>query len=112
MKSTKMAKFRQRLETMLARLRGDIHFLAGEVSSIPAAGGTEPHDTVADDLYHADQMLLSNEANIGEEIQAALERISKGTFGICEGCGQPVAEERLEAIPYARKCITCASQPR
>jgi RNA polymerase-binding transcription factor DksA len=105
-----MGKLQQRLESMLARLQGDIHFLTGEVKSIPTAGSTEPHDTAADDLYHADQMLLSNEANIGEEIQAALERLGKGTFGDCEGCGQPIAEERLEAIPYARMCIACASK--
>lgn len=110
MKSTKMAKFQERLETMLARLQGDIRFLAGEVKSIPTADAMEPHDSVADDIYQADQMLLSNEANIGEEIQAALDRLGKGTFGACEGCGEPIAEERLDAIPYARKCIGCASK--
>lgn len=110
MKSTNMGKFQQRLQSMLARLRGDIDLLASEVESIPTASDAEPHDPVADNVYQADQILLANEANIGEEIQAALERLEKGTFGTCEGCGQPIAEERLQAIPYARKCIACASR--
>ena len=35
-----------------------------------------------------------------------------GTYGICESCGQPIPEARLEAMPAARICIACASQPR
>ena len=37
----------------------------------------------------------------------ALERIESGTFGSCAGCGKQIAEERLEAIPYATRCIDC-----
>jgi DnaK suppressor protein len=40
-------------------------------------------------------------------IDAALAKIEAGTFGICETCGQSIAEERLAAIPYARQCIDC-----
>ncbi|MEM9036192.1 MAG: TraR/DksA C4-type zinc finger protein [Actinomycetota bacterium] len=36
------------------------------------------------------------------EIDAALERLAEGTYGICEVSGEPIPEERLEAIPYAR----------
>lgn len=39
------------------------------------------------------------------EIQAALERIDKGTYGLCETCGQPIETERLEANPSARVSI-------
>ena len=40
-------------------------------------------------------------------IDAALANIEAGTYGICERCGQPIAEERLEAVPYATLCIDC-----
>jgi DnaK suppressor protein len=36
-----------------------------------------------------------------------LLRIEAGTFGTCGRCGKPIAEERLEAIPYANRCIDC-----
>jgi RNA polymerase-binding transcription factor DksA len=40
-----------------------------------------------------------------EEIDAALERIDNGTYGVCEYSGQPIPKERLEAIPYARERV-------
>jgi RNA polymerase-binding transcription factor DksA len=39
------------------------------------------------------------------EVQAALERLEAGTYGICEICGKPIAEERLKAMPAARYCL-------
>ncbi|MER3453215.1 MAG: hypothetical protein C4344_06170 [Acidimicrobiia bacterium] len=44
------------------------------------------------------------------EVLHALEKIDEGTYGICEGCGQQIAPARLEAMPAARYCITCASK--
>jgi RNA polymerase-binding transcription factor DksA len=39
------------------------------------------------------------------EVKAALDRIEKGTYGICETCGKPIEKERLEANPSARISI-------
>ena len=44
------------------------------------------------------------------EIEAALEKLEAGTYGLCEDCGQAIAPARLEAMPSARLCITCASK--
>ncbi len=41
------------------------------------------------------------------EIEAAEERLSMGTFGVCEACAQPIPLERLRALPTARLCATC-----
>lgn len=46
------------------------------------------------------------------EIDAALARLDTGTYGACERCGHPIGEARLEALPAARTCITCASRAR
>ena len=40
-------------------------------------------------------------------VDAALERIDAGTFGQCLRCGQAIAPERLEALPWAPRCIDC-----
>ncbi len=45
------------------------------------------------------------------DVDAALERLSAGTYGICDRCGQTISVSRLEAKPAARRCITCASKP-
>jgi DnaK suppressor protein len=41
------------------------------------------------------------------EIVAALERIQGKTYGLCERCGRQIDEERLEAIPTSRLCVSC-----
>lgn len=43
------------------------------------------------------------------EIEAALERVEAGTYGVCEVCGRPIASGRLEARPTARTCVEHAS---
>lgn len=44
-----------------------------------------------------------------EEIDRALEKMEKGTYGLCEHCGNPIAEARLEALPFAALCVSCKS---
>ena len=41
------------------------------------------------------------------DIDLALAKFEKGTYGVCERCGDPIAPERLEAIPYARLDMKC-----
>ena len=41
------------------------------------------------------------------EVDAALARITAGTYGHCAACGEPIAEARLEALPWAALCIGC-----
>jgi len=41
------------------------------------------------------------------DVNVALERINKGTYGVCTACGQPIQVERLEALPSAALCINC-----
>jgi RNA polymerase-binding transcription factor DksA len=39
------------------------------------------------------------------DVDRALRRLDDGTYGTCEACGQPISDERLEAMPAARFCI-------
>jgi RNA polymerase-binding protein DksA len=54
-----------------------------------------------------DYTLEENSEHVLSAIDQALLRIENGTFGTCVRCGKPIAEERLEAIPYATRCIDC-----
>jgi DnaK suppressor protein len=41
------------------------------------------------------------------EIEHALDKFAKGTYGLCDNCGKPIAPERLEALPHASLCVNC-----
>jgi len=51
--------------------------------------------------------MSQNEKATLQMINAALERVTAGTFGICASCGQSIEPKRLEIMPYAIKCIKC-----
>jgi DnaK suppressor protein len=44
------------------------------------------------------------------KIEHALEKIEKGTYGLCDNCGQPIDPERLVALPQASLCMNCKAQ--
>ena len=44
------------------------------------------------------------------EIEEALERIKNGAYGICDECGESIAEARLMALPFTKVCIDCKSK--
>src|SRR5436190_10497935 len=58
------------------------------------------------------QALVGTLRDTLQDIDAALGKIDEGTYGLCESCGAPIAEARLEAMPAARLCIACASKRR
>ena len=45
-----------------------------------------------------------------EDVEAALARLDAGTYGACTDCGQPVPGPRLEALPWAARCIACQTR--
>ncbi len=69
----------------------------------------DPADIAADeserDIFFAE---LAMERNSLEEIEAALQRIRKGTYGICEASGKPISPDRLKVIPWTRYCREAA----
>src|SRR5215218_1382736 len=57
-----------------------------------------------------DAVVVSRAASLQrtiEEIDAALDRIAAGTYGICVGCGTSIPAERLEFRPRAATCVAC-----
>ena len=71
------------------------------------------HD-LEDDSF-ADLMVDVNLAEIDRDLQelrlvdAALLRVSEGSYGQCETCGSPIEFERLRATPFATRCFDCQS---
>ncbi len=78
----------------------------GELSS--AAGDQHLADHASEMLdRELDESLEENAGLIVREIDAALERIDAGTYGMCVNCGAPIPDERLAAVPYAVFCVPC-----
>jgi len=42
------------------------------------------------------------------EADRALAKLDEASYGLCDGCGKPIGDERLEAIPWATMCVSCA----
>ena len=47
------------------------------------------------------------DAKLLREIVAALHRIDIGTYGVCAECEEPISAKRLEAVPWAKYCVSC-----
>ena len=117
MKADELDSFRNTLQDLRARLRGDLNQMtdealkrnqpesSGNLSNLPlhmADVGTENYD------QEFTLGLIENEQETLEQINDALGRITAGTFGRCEECHQPIAKPRLQALPYTPRCIECA----
>ena len=51
--------------------------------------------------------LMENSEETLREIDAAIQRVEDGTYGVCEETGNPISKSRLKVIPWARLCIEC-----
>lgn len=56
-----------------------------------------------------DLVLSAQARSAAAEIDRALAKIEAGTYGLCEQCGDPIPEARLQALPYAALCVSCKS---
>ena len=54
--------------------------------------------------------LASNQQKLLQQVNEALARIEDGTYGFCQMCGKPIPQARLEAIPEAELCLSCADK--
>jgi DnaK suppressor protein len=71
----------------------------------------DPVDMAAGEISAAVQMRLKQtNGKLSRAIEDALTRIRQGRFGICEECGRPISEARLEVVPWTRLCRDCKEQ--
>jgi RNA polymerase-binding transcription factor len=55
------------------------------------------------------EVIVKTEATEIHRIEAALKRISEGTYGTCAKCGEPIDPRRLKVLPSAATCISCSA---
>jgi DnaK suppressor protein len=54
--------------------------------------------------------IATSESERLRDVTDALRRIEQGTYGVCEGCEEPILNKRLEVFPSARYCVKCRSK--
>lgn len=82
-------------------------------NSIPAAGELrgDPVDMAASETYAATQVRLhETDGKLLRAIEDALARIRNERFGLCEECGEPISDARLQAVPWTRWCRDCKAR--
>jgi DnaK suppressor protein len=95
--------------SLLATLTRDF---SGIVAASADSNADDEHDpegsTIAFERSQVGALIEQAERRIAE-IEAARARVDAGTYGRCDVCGEPIADDRLEARPVARTCVGCAT---
>ncbi len=58
--------------------------------------------------FEKELSLGQNTVDLLRKVERALARVDDGTYGICESCGTQIPVARLEVLPYATECVSCA----
>ena len=104
---TKNEDIAKELKTRLSELTGRLAEIDSELRK-PLSADSEERAT---DLENQDALEGIKNFEIQEvhQIQGALRRIAEGTYGVCVQCGADIDPKRLEALPIATRCISCAA---
>ena len=103
---------------LLLKLKEDMVYDIKNMSQNPVSQNSDSGDVsghvlhmadVATDMYDREFSLglASNEREVLQRVDLALERIKNNSYGICTECGKSIAIARLKAIPYVETCLKC-----
>jgi len=96
--------------TILLRKRDE---LLASIRSKPEAltASLQTPDAVEFAVKTAEQDVTARTADLRsqtlKEVENALKRVSGGSYGVCESCGEEISAARLKALPWARYCVLC-----
>lgn len=102
---------RKTLTEMLEELEGRLEKISADVrhSEVPLEKDFAELATQNENNEVLDQLGNAAKTEIAL-IRQAIGRIDKGEYGICQACGEDINPQRLQALPYTRFCIRCASK--
>jgi DnaK suppressor protein len=111
--ATVVKSTRKPFHELLLKLRDELISSAkGEPDAL--ATSVQSPDSVEFATRTAEQDVTVAAANLRrrtlKEVENALRRVSKGTYGLCEMCAEEIPTNRLKAIPWARFCLACEEQ--
>ena len=97
----------EKRERLLAGMRRELAVQRERAESKAADEVDKATDAYDEDLSF--EIATANDQELGE-IQVALEKIDKGTYGECEICGCTISPSRLKILPSATTCVSCRGQ--
>ena len=99
------------LRAQLLQRVADLREMLGRQAEDSLAGSEAPADfkeaAERDGQAAVQDVQAAHAAHELEQVHAALRRLAGGTYGTCMDCGEPIARERLRAIPFAALCAQC-----
>ena len=102
------------LRQMLEERRREIHEKLRSLRETLPAEVVEVRDSeersVADFVQEVDFALMEMKSATLSKIDEALQRLGEGRYGVCAECDEPIAEARLQAVPFASLCLDCQEQ--
>ena len=104
----KLATYRNMLEKKAQEVRRS---MSAQKAAQVVARLDVPSDEGDLSQQHHEEWIFLNRNTIDmkllREISDALQRIEQGTYGVCLECEEPISVKRLEAVPWARYCVSC-----
>lgn len=100
------AEFQSRLPALRAELYEQRHFRIEQLKELALEDAEAAASADQNRLQITGVLTLAAESALSE-IDAALQRLEQGSYGICERCAEPIPWERLEVLPMSRLCTPC-----
>jgi len=107
------ARYAELKQMLVSRQRTLLEELHGRIRNVRDEGPRQDHAAIAlgdsevdiqDDLEF---VLIEMKSEMANKIEAALARLEEGSYGLCFECGEPIAQTRLRALPFAVRCQAC-----
>ncbi len=113
--TTNFKQLRSRLESEQKRLLGEFEQLKANIRPSEVRREGSPFGKREEEATESFELekRLAVEKQVRDhlaEVEHALDKFEKGTYGLCDSCGQPIATDRLEALPQASLCVNCKAK--
>jgi DnaK suppressor protein len=105
-----LRRVRRNLQAERVRL---LERIAAETEKLSQPADATPEDGDRARLIETHELqstLLAQTQQHFDQVEAALNRLNQGTYGLCTVCSQPINPERLSALPYVATCFNCQAQ--
>ncbi len=113
--TSKFGKLRSSLENEHKRLLAELEQLKADAQPKEVRREGSPfgkREEEATESFELEKRLALEQQirNHLAEVEHALHKFEKGTYGLCDSCGQPIDPARLEALPQASLCVNCKAK--
>jgi len=102
-------KLNEDYKTLLREVREELENSGNQhrIDLLNNEPGDSGDESLANALADFNLTVLDRHIDAMRDIEAALQRIKNGEYGVCMDCGDDVAFARLQAYPTAKRCLTC-----